>query len=275
MVRNLPKEITSYDLLKTVAVLLMIADHIGYYFFPDDLWWRVAGRICVPMWFFLIGYAKSRDLGPSIWIWMAVLAISDIIVGQGVFPVNILATMIVIRLVIDPVINRTRNDQSMFWAIFTIIVMLTVPTAYLFEYGSLGVIIAIFGCHVRLYQEKAMRYGRHVNRLDLAKVLLSSMAIFVFIQNYTFQFPPEHLIVFVIGTASVFLLLATFRSLKFKRFSSLSPTPLTFLIQLMGRRTMEIYAIHLIVFNVIVGFFIGHSDFELFDFKWLAIESSE
>ena len=143
MAKDLPKEITSYDLLKMLAVILMIVDHIGAYFFPEELWWRVAGRMCVPIWFFLIGYAKSRDLGAPIWFWMALLAVSDIVVGQGVFPVNILATMIIIRLVIDTIMQRTRNDRSMFWAIIVIIVTLCVPTAFLFEYGVLGLIIAI------------------------------------------------------------------------------------------------------------------------------------
>ena len=42
---KLPAEITSYDLLKAAAVIIMIIDHVGYYFFIDEMWWRAVGRI--------------------------------------------------------------------------------------------------------------------------------------------------------------------------------------------------------------------------------------
>ena len=60
--KTLPSSITSYDILKTFAVLTMIIDHIGLYFFPDEMWWRVIGRLSFPVWLFLIGYAQSRDI---------------------------------------------------------------------------------------------------------------------------------------------------------------------------------------------------------------------
>ncbi len=37
----LPAPLTAYDLLKTLAIILMVVDHIGAYFFPDQMWWRV------------------------------------------------------------------------------------------------------------------------------------------------------------------------------------------------------------------------------------------
>ena len=49
MAKQLPANITSYDLFKALALVLMLADHIGYYFYDDVDWWRVAGRICVPI----------------------------------------------------------------------------------------------------------------------------------------------------------------------------------------------------------------------------------
>ena len=55
MDKALPKNITSYDLFKTLALVLMIADHIGFYFYPNELWLRAFGRLSAPMWLFLIG----------------------------------------------------------------------------------------------------------------------------------------------------------------------------------------------------------------------------
>ena len=56
---------SSYDFIKFVAVVLMVIDHIGYYFFPYDLMWRSFGRMCVPIWLFLAGYAKPSDVFPK------------------------------------------------------------------------------------------------------------------------------------------------------------------------------------------------------------------
>ena len=59
--KTLSSYLTSYDLLKTLALVLMVIDHIGYFFYPEEMWWRVLGRLSVPIWFFLIGYANARD----------------------------------------------------------------------------------------------------------------------------------------------------------------------------------------------------------------------
>ena len=66
--QSLPKELTSYDLLKSLAVILMICDHIGYFFFPEEMWFRTLGRLCLPIWFFLIGYARGDEVSKLFWI---------------------------------------------------------------------------------------------------------------------------------------------------------------------------------------------------------------
>jgi len=34
---------TALDAMKLFAIFNMTADHMGAYFFPDDLWWRAVG----------------------------------------------------------------------------------------------------------------------------------------------------------------------------------------------------------------------------------------
>lgn len=48
-----------YDYLKTIALLTMIMDHIGYYLFPDQLRLRFIGRIAFPIFLFLVGFNGS------------------------------------------------------------------------------------------------------------------------------------------------------------------------------------------------------------------------
>src|SRR5690606_26082911 len=86
--------VTSYDLIKSAAIILMVVDHLGAFFFPENDWLRAAGRLCVPLWFFLIGYAHARDI-PKSWIIGAVSLISRTwFLEDRFFYLNILVTMI-------------------------------------------------------------------------------------------------------------------------------------------------------------------------------------
>ena len=114
---HLPDTVTSYDVWKTLAVLLMIIDHIGAYFLPDEQGLRILGRLCVPIWFFLVGYAQSRDLSWRLWAGVAILSISNYIGGQPIFPLTILATIIFIRLILDRfMVMSMRSPKDMFMA---------------------------------------------------------------------------------------------------------------------------------------------------------------
>ena len=50
--------------LKIIAMLSMLVDHIGAGLYPDQMWWRVAGRIAFPIFAFLIceGYLHTRNI---------------------------------------------------------------------------------------------------------------------------------------------------------------------------------------------------------------------
>ncbi len=142
---HLSRNLTSYDLLKSFAVLLMLVDHVGYYFAPDEAWLRVAGRFCVPVWFFLIGYARSRDLSPRLWVGAAILVIASGVTGMGFFPFNMLVTIIILRLGLDAVMAGTQQSRQALWQIGVLFLALTFITAYAFEYGTLAFVMAMFG----------------------------------------------------------------------------------------------------------------------------------
>lgn len=93
-----------YDYLKILAILTMIIDHVGYYFFPEILWLRLIGRIAFPLFLFLVGFSRSYKWRWDLLIWGLVLWIAQLLFGfwQGSldFNFNILISILVARLVL-------------------------------------------------------------------------------------------------------------------------------------------------------------------------------
>ncbi len=243
MTKLLPKDLTSYDFFKTFAVLLMIVDHVGYYFFPDDLWWRVAGRLCVPIWFFLIGYARSRDLGPKMWGGMLILVAANVIVGIPVFALNILGTMIAIRLLLDLVMRRAALNYEYLWGLGLLMLLMSIPTNFIVEYGTLGLLIAMFGYMAR-HEEELAHIGQYKNHFMVFAVLG-----FVIIQTLTFGFAEEQLLVFCAEMFVVFAALYFFKPAAYPQLTAKLPSFVVALFQFFGRRTLGIYVFHLVLFK--------------------------
>lgn len=63
-------------MLKLIAVLAMVVDHLGYLFFPEQEWMRALGRLAMPIFGFAIarGFYYTRD-SKSYLLRMALLAI--------------------------------------------------------------------------------------------------------------------------------------------------------------------------------------------------------
>lgn len=243
MSKALPKELTSYDLLKTFAVVLMIVDHVGFYFFPEENWLRVFGRMCVPVWFFLIGYANSRDLSKPLWIGALVLICSDFIAGLYFFPFNILATMIIIRLLLDSLMERALRNVSAFWAINTLLFLLIIPTNMVLEYGTHGLILAIFGWLVR--------HKDDIKDKDLIHQYLAfGIASFVVIQYLIFGFDNNQLLVLVLGIFTVMAGLMFYKPAVYSGLTAAFPRLLVWFLQLTGRHTLLIYVGHLLLFKI-------------------------
>ncbi len=263
--KDLPWEITSYDLLKMAAVLLMIVDHIGHYFFVDEMWFRVFGRMCVPMWFFLIGYARTRDIGKHMWIGMGLLVAANFVTGMGIFPLNILATMIFVRLVIDAVASRAARDKEIMAGISIIVVFLSLPTAAVWEYGTLGLLFAMLGWFMRNPDKLQFKIKGVVE----AYILIMCVGAFGFIQAYMyFGFNDAQAAVLFAGLALVMLWLYRFRPGTYPKTSAALPGFVTVVAQFFGRRTLEIYVAHLIVFKF-AALYLGDERFAWFRFDLL------
>lgn len=265
MQKILPKEITSYDLLKTYAVLLMIADHIGYYFYPDEMWWRVFGRMCVPVWFFLIGYARSRDMGPKLWIGGAILLAGNFLAGMSILPFNILFTMIIVRLMIDSVAKGIFQHEKVFWAVCAMMVVLILPTALLYEYGTQSLIVALYGYMLR------HREDMNISRSLIDRYFAFALVMFVFPQWLMFgTFNNVHFAVLCAGILVVMAALSGFRPQTYPRLTAALPGFAGAALRFTGRRTLEIYVAHLLLFKAL-GVMTQPDRFVFLDWKWFSL----
>jgi len=149
MVKPLPDTLTSYDLLKTFAVITMIIDHIGYYFFPEQLEWRVVGRMSMPVWLFLVGYANTREIPEMLWMGAFILVAGNIIVGMPIFALNILFGIMVVRLTLDKVIGVMFSSNIFILLGIILLVFAFLPTNTIIEYGTFCYLFAILGYAVR------------------------------------------------------------------------------------------------------------------------------
>lgn len=261
MKKNLPSEITSYDLLKTFALVTMVIDHVGYYFFPEEEAWRLVGRLSAPVWFFLIGYAQSRDLGAPIWAGLILLVAANLVVGFPVLPLNILATMIFIRLVIDPAMHRALRDYEALLGISLIAVFLVIPTMSLWEYGTAGVLFAMYGYMMRR-PETLTRLPRHAPTVFIILVV----ALYVGFQSLLFGFDKIQAALFALGMLPVMVWLTEFRPRLYPRLTAALTPAGAGLVQLCGRYSLEFYVLHVILFKV-MALWMGDDRFGWFDMK--------
>jgi len=243
-----PQDVTSYDIIKAVAVVIMICDHIGFYFYPENLWWRAIGRIGFPVWFFLPGYAQGRGIATSLWVGGLMLAAGNIIAGMPFLPVNALFTIIMIRLSVDSIVKLVHKQEWLFWGVCFGLIIIYTPTTAFAEYGSLGLLFGVFGWLVR-----------NVAQVENGVRKKTQYAIFAFLafiglQQFGpsgFHFSVAQFFVMAFFTAGTCWALYNFRSVSYPGFAR-AGKPVTWLTKFMGRNTLEIYVFHLLLFKAII-----------------------
>jgi hypothetical protein len=237
------ESLTSYDLIKSLAILLMIIDHVGLYFFPEHQWLRAIGRASVPIWFFLVGYAQTRDLTSPIFIGAGLVFASTFVLGGFILPLNILITIILIRLILDHVARLAFKDWEFLIYAAIVCSLLAVPTFVFAEYGSLGLLIALFGYSLR-----------HRDQLNIGPLALKIFAAFsilfyVGIQCWIFNFSVALSVISVVLCGAVGILLYYFKPQTWN--AETAPIQLFKpLLQFAGRYTLLIYVVHLILFKL-------------------------
>jgi hypothetical protein len=264
-----PKSLTidNSDWLKSVAIILVIIDHFGFFFVDNADWWSVLGRLAAPVFFFLMGFAQSQTV-PVRWVLLGVvltLLESWNADWSWVTP-NILLSFALVRIS-RPYVRGLLQKYS--WITFVLLIfafLAMLPmAAQMVDYGAEGWLWALFGLCQRMYvdsasdnsrqkqvqTQKLMRHRMTEPGLMRLIACLIAASIYLWQEQLEFEFSKIQLASCIFGISILSTILIFFR----RGISCVQPPkPIVQALRFTGRHTLEIYAIQLGGSELIVKF---------------------
>lgn len=141
------RDCNSYDIAKCIAIIAMVIDHIGMFFYPEQVTFRLIGRIAFPIFLFLIGYSQKFINKRDIILLMIVMAALDcwLCVESTFFTVSlstILPVIVISRWICGYMQNwfRTNLIKS-----FLLLAMYNLVFGLFFMFGTFGCLFIICG----------------------------------------------------------------------------------------------------------------------------------
>jgi len=243
------------DWLKTVAIILVLVDHIGYFFIEDDHWWSVFGRMAAPSFFFLIGYANTRKV-PLQWIILGViLTVLDSSNNNWTWVApNILLSFTLIRAARPYAARFVEKYGIAAYAVMAVLLVALLPAAKnAFDYGTEGWLWALLGLSQRMRADNQAAEAE--KRFDLKGFLISAAIcvvtalVYVRQEQNEFHFSPVQFKTFAICLAVLSLAFCLFARGKSRiQLPNFAAGAMRFI----GRHTLEIYALELVVFELVI-----------------------
>lgn len=132
------RDLNSHDLVKIVAVGLMVVDHVGQFLLPDNLWFRVIGRGAAPLFFFLIGYDNRLHITTSLITYGLILSFIGAVIWNHAW-FNILITFIFSYFVLIQFPPENLSTPTKIICFILLSVLNGFSMGYL-EYGFLGIL---------------------------------------------------------------------------------------------------------------------------------------
>ncbi len=130
-------------MLKLIALITMLIDHVGFIFFPYDLTWRLIGRLAFPIFAFGIaeGYTYTRDWRKYL-LRLLILAI----ISQPIFLLTFKSSDLNVVFTLAGgllLIHCYESLKPWFLKYLSIILVLVSAWYFNFEYGALGVLLIL------------------------------------------------------------------------------------------------------------------------------------
>jgi hypothetical protein len=244
--RSSARAVTTIDAWKLAGVVFFLVDHYGLFFDSGDNWWRLFGRLASPIFFFLIGFARSRTV-PLSWLFFgAVLTAADYLTSEGLHDttVNILINFALLRLAL-PTIEAHAMPYPARLAALTAVSIAVIPSLDpILEYGGEGWLWTLLGLSHRLLLERggADAFWRR----DALALAAAGAYVVREISDYGFDLFQALLLAVMIGRLVALLLEFRRAELDWR-----PPRPLADLLAFAGSRSLEIYALSLLFMQIL------------------------
>ncbi len=250
---DISPDVTAHDLLKTFAIITMIIDHAGFFFFDNQEEMRLIGRLSSPVWFFLIGYALHSKAEIRLWVWGFILLGGmaymkyDLSPQNGIslLPLNIIFMFLVIRLSRGFVMKRATMDFEKLIGVFWLLALLIIPSKFFFEYGAVGYMFALAG-----YMARRKDSLDNISITQIYGFMMLSVTAYTAMMWYEIGFDTLNTGFLFLMLTCVCLPLIHFKPHTFERKSTFLSV-IKYPLFLTGRRTLEIYVLHLLLFMYI------------------------
>ncbi len=220
------------DLLKVLAIIAMVIDHVGFYFFPEHVSLRMIGRTAMPMFCFFAGYNFKGKVNPIILLYGLLLYVDTLLVHNLHISANILISIFLGQVYLFLTQNTVKNFYYSFVHVIFLALLFPV-TKNLIDYGTISIAIMILGYRVQQ------------DPLDLKLLVFAAMVLSVyhtldiFMPAYNFTYL-EVLAICIIAGLEYFLMVA-------KDFSE----RIAFNISFLSRNILFIYFAHYLLLESI------------------------
>lgn len=238
-------KLTAYELF-ALAVVAFLIDHVGLYFYSEDLWFRVF-RLFALVWFVPTGYNAGRK--PDYAMWQSVLGLCFLSYGLGfdVLPVVAVGTILVIRLFIDRLAEFAVQDWRIFWMVNAALLMLIPSTSKYFEYGTVAVIIALGGWLLR-HKERV-----HKKIVDVRLYFAFMTGVYLVFTHSYFPFSAAQWAVVIASTLATAVLMYNFKALLLNSVYRKSQDWVSKACRWVGHKSLYIYVIQIMLMQLAIA----------------------
>ncbi|WP_281887505.1 TraX family protein [Paenibacillus sp. YYML68] len=134
-----------------IAMITMTLDHIGHVFYPDQLWWRMIGRLAFPIYAYLLvqGYQRTSDVPRYMRRLLFIFAVAQLpyMALFQTLELNVVGTLLLSLLVLWALDKPRTSMVRYVW----IAVCVGLLYAVEFDYGLYGLTLVLIFRYIPTY----------------------------------------------------------------------------------------------------------------------------